>query len=193
MRGPLTTELMHDILTRQLNIKTAASQEYKSRSCLAVSSTSNNKSAFLPLNNRIPSSPFNHFHRFHTVNMFTWKALAIPLLAVSASAAPPHLEARKGAAPVGGPASAKVTIYSGYTCLAPGTVFLPPLQCIRDLLTPWLASTHGWQRRNGNHIHDCRSHMHNSTSWSSCRNARSRRRSYHSNTINHAQDWNRRL
>ncbi|KAG9604894.1 hypothetical protein KCU77_g775, partial [Aureobasidium melanogenum] len=53
--------------------------------------------------------------------MYTWTALALSLLAVSVTAAPPHLEARKGAAPVGGPASAKVTIYSGYTCLAPGT------------------------------------------------------------------------
>ncbi|CAD0100421.1 unnamed protein product [Aureobasidium mustum] len=39
--------------------------------------------------------------------MYTWTALALSLLAVSVSAAPPHLEARKGAAPVGGPASAK--------------------------------------------------------------------------------------
>ncbi|KAH0362922.1 hypothetical protein KCU65_g7713, partial [Aureobasidium melanogenum] len=56
--------------------------------------------------------------------MYTWTALALSLLASSVSAAPPHLEARKGAAPVGGPASAKVTIYSSYTCAAPGTA--PP-------------------------------------------------------------------
>ncbi|KAI4732125.1 hypothetical protein E4T49_00012 [Aureobasidium sp. EXF-10728] len=47
-------------------------------------------------------------------------ALGLSLLVISASAAPPHLEARKGAAPVGGPASAKVTIYSNYVCTAPG-------------------------------------------------------------------------
>lgn len=58
--------------------------------------------------------------------MYTWTALALSLLTVSVSAAPPHLEARKGAAPVGGPASAKVTIYSSYTCAAPGTVSNDP-------------------------------------------------------------------
>ncbi|KAI4762105.1 hypothetical protein E4T52_05758 [Aureobasidium sp. EXF-3400] len=56
--------------------------------------------------------------------MHATSLLPLSLLAVSALAAPPHLEARKGAAPVGGPASAKVTIYSSYTCAGPGTA--PP-------------------------------------------------------------------
>jgi hypothetical protein len=57
--------------------------------------------------------------------MHATSLLPLSLLAVSALAAPPHLEARKGAAPVGGPASAKVTIYSSYTCAGPGTVSIP--------------------------------------------------------------------
>ncbi|KAI5197311.1 hypothetical protein AUEXF2481DRAFT_573164 [Aureobasidium subglaciale EXF-2481] len=57
--------------------------------------------------------------------MYTLIPLVVTLFALSASAAP-SLEARKnvGGAPTGGPASAKVTIYSSYTCAAPGTV--PP-------------------------------------------------------------------
>lgn len=117
--------------------------------------------------------------------MHTWTALALSLLAVSASAAPPHLEARKGAAPVGGPASAKVTIYSGYTCLAPGTVCLDLLPRTRALLTTWLASTYRRQCRNGNHIHNRRSHVHNSDSQPFVR------RSNHGDPIDHTKDWNR--
>ncbi|KAI4845427.1 hypothetical protein E4T44_05614 [Aureobasidium sp. EXF-8845] len=57
--------------------------------------------------------------------MHTCTPIVLSLLAASALAAPPHLEARKGgAAPVGGPASAKVTVYSSYTCAAPNTA--PP-------------------------------------------------------------------
>jgi hypothetical protein len=56
--------------------------------------------------------------------MHTYTSLLLSLFAASALAAPPHLEARKGAAPVGGPASAKVTVYSSYTCMAPNTVSL---------------------------------------------------------------------
>lgn len=96
--------------------------------------------------------------------MYTWTALALSLLAVSASAAPPHLEARKGAAPIGGPASAKVTIYSGYTCLAPGTVSDSPLQYMHCFLTLWLASAYRRKCRNSNSIYNRRSYMHYSTS-----------------------------
>ncbi|KAI4745210.1 hypothetical protein E4T50_04483 [Aureobasidium sp. EXF-12298] len=61
----------------------------------------------------------------------SWTPLVLSLLSISASAVP-ILEARKGggggggatAATKGGPASAKVTIYSQYTCAAANT--LPP-------------------------------------------------------------------
>ncbi|KAI5270712.1 hypothetical protein E4T47_05906 [Aureobasidium subglaciale] len=57
--------------------------------------------------------------------MLAWTPLIVTLFALSASAAP-SLEVRKnvGGAPTGGPASAKVTIYSSYTCAAPSTVRL---------------------------------------------------------------------
>ncbi|THZ30783.1 hypothetical protein D6C91_01038 [Aureobasidium pullulans] len=53
-----------------------------------------------------------------------WVLLLLSILAVYVNASP-LLEARKnGGANKGGPASAKVTIYSQYTCAAPNT--LPP-------------------------------------------------------------------
>ena len=59
----------------------------------------------------------------------SWTPLALSLLTISATAVP-ILEARKNGggggggavATKGGPASAKVTIYSSYTCAAPNTV-----------------------------------------------------------------------
>jgi hypothetical protein len=65
----------------------------------------------------------------------SWTPLVLSLLSISASAVP-ILEARKGgggggggatAATKGGPASAKVTIYSQYTCAAANTVRHPIL------------------------------------------------------------------
>ncbi|KAI5195091.1 hypothetical protein E4T39_08379 [Aureobasidium subglaciale] len=54
----------------------------------------------------------------------SWTPFVLSLLAISATAAP-ALEARKnGGATKGGPASAKVTIYSKYECTASGTA--PP-------------------------------------------------------------------
>lgn len=51
-----------------------------------------------------------------------WVLLLLSILAVYVNASP-LLEARKnGGANKGGPASAKVTIYSQYTCAAPNTV-----------------------------------------------------------------------
>ncbi|KAI5196699.1 hypothetical protein E4T39_07680 [Aureobasidium subglaciale] len=57
--------------------------------------------------------------------MYAWTPIVISLFALSAAAAP-SLEARKnvGGASAGGPASARVTIYSSYTCAAPGTTQL---------------------------------------------------------------------
>jgi hypothetical protein len=73
--------------------------------------------------------------------MYAQIPLALSLFAVSALAAPPHLEARKGAAPVGGPASAKVTVYSGYTCTAPNAVSLYQL-CLPTMTTKQATSLH---------------------------------------------------
>jgi len=76
-----------------------------------------------------PPTQHNNLQTFRTSNMYTTIPLALSLFAVSALAAPPHLEARKGAAPVGGPATAKVIIYSSYTCAAPGSVSSPMTLC----------------------------------------------------------------
>jgi hypothetical protein len=137
----------------------STTQIYKSRSC---------------------SAHLKHYHHYHfhqtivspdhissnlTSQAFIMHAhipLALSLLAVSALAAPPHLEARKGAAPVGGPASAKVTIYSGYTCTAPNAVSLADFVFQLQLLNKLQASTHRRQRRNSNHLYNLRRHMHDS-------------------------------
>ena len=61
-----------------------------------------------------------------TMHFSSWTPLALSLLTISATAVP-ILEARKNggatnAATKGGPASAKITVYSQYTCAAPNTV-----------------------------------------------------------------------
>jgi len=88
---------------------------------------SSTSSVYLALQISISSTKFHlALGSVITMHFSTWTPLALSLLTVSATAVP-ILEARKNggatnAATKGGPASAKITVYSQYTCVAPNTV-----------------------------------------------------------------------
>ena len=168
-----------------IEVTTATMPNYKSWSC---STHWRHHSTLLEHTNlsiaRQPSSDNLNSH----LDMHTTTPLALSLLAVSALAAPPHLEARKGAAPVGGPATAKVTIYSSYTCTGPGTVSprLKPHLRTRSLIISQ-GPSHRWQRRHSDHLHNLRRHMYNPLCWFDVR------RSHLGKLIDNTKDWSRRM